>query len=252
MCALLEVKGVSISFGGVEALKDVSLKVEEGSLTGLIGPNGSGKSTLFNVITGIYRPSSGVVLFQGKRIDGLNPNEIYEMGIARTFQNPRPFGSMTTLENLMLSPKGQRGESILKAPLKRSWLDEELEIANNVKTLMSQVGMLDFYKIPASDLSGGHTKMLETSKGILGGARLILLDEPTAGVQYAVGRRIFEHIDSLRKRLNLTYFVIEHRIDILFDFADYVYVLHMGKLIAEGRPEEVASNPEVIKAYIGG
>jgi len=252
MGPILEVQGVSKSFGGVEALKDVTLKVEEGSVTGLIGPNGSGKTTLFNVIAGFYQPDSGRVLFEGRRIDGLNPDEVYNMGLARTFQNPRPFSSMTTLENLMLSPRGQIGESLAKAPLRRLWSGEEFKIAKNIKDFMSRVGIADLYKMRVSDLSGGHIKMVETSKGILGGARLILLDEPAAGLQYAVGRGVFEYINSLRKSLNLTFFVIEHRIDLLFDFADYIYVLHMGRLLSEGKPKEVASDPEVIRAYIGG
>jgi len=249
---ILEVQGISKRFGGVEALNDVSLNVEEGSLTGLIGPNGSGKSTLFNVISGFYKPDSGRVLFEGRRVDGLNPNEVYNMGLARTFQHPRLFQTMTTLENLMLSPKEQEGESLLKAPFRRRWSSEEFEIASNAKNLMGQFGMNDFYKTPVSELSAGHIKIIETSKGILGRAKLILLDEPTAGVQYALGRGIFEHINFLRKKFNLTFFVIEHRIDLLFDFAEYVYVLHMGKILSKGTSEEVAKDPDVIEAYIGG
>ncbi|MEM2538957.1 MAG: ABC transporter ATP-binding protein [Candidatus Bathyarchaeia archaeon] len=252
MNPILEVRGVSKRFGGVEALKDVSLKVKRGSITGLIGPNGSGKSTLFNVITGFYKPDSGSVYFEGKRIDGLNPNEIYNMGIARTFQIPRLFGSLTTLENMMLSPKGQRGESLLRAPLRKTWINEELQIADEVKNLLKEFDMDDLYKMPTSSLSGGHVKMVETSKGILGRAKLILLDEPTAGVHYAVGRGLFEYISYLRRTFNLTFFIIEHRIDLLFDYVDYVYVLHMGRLLSQGTPEEVASDPKVIEAYIGG
>lgn len=252
MVSILNVKGIKKTFGGVEAIRDVSLEVEEGSVTGLIGPNGSGKTTLFNIITGFYQPDAGTILFDGKQIEGLNPNEIYNLGLARTFQNPRLFSSMTMLENLMLSPKEQKGESVLRAPFKRSWSNEELKIAKDVKSLLSEIGMEDLYRTPVSDLSGGHVKMVETSRGILGGAKLILLDEPTAGVQYASGRGVFEHINHLRKSSKLTFFIIEHRIDLLFDFADYVYVLNMGQLISKGTPQEVASNPEVIKAYIGG
>ncbi|MCX8170959.1 MAG: ABC transporter ATP-binding protein [Candidatus Bathyarchaeota archaeon] len=252
MNSILEVRKVSKRFGGVEALKDVSLNVERESITGLIGPNGSGKSTLFNVITGFYKPDSGSVYFEGKRIDGLNPNEIYSMGIARTFQIPRLFASLTTLENMMLSPKGQKGENLLKAPLRKTWIKEESEIANEVKNLLKEFDMDGLHKMPASGLSGGHVKMVETSKGILGRAKLILLDEPTAGVHYAVGRNLFEYISYLRKTFNLTFFIIEHRIDLLFDYVDYVYVLHMGKLLSQGTPEEVASDPKVIEAYIGG
>ncbi|MBS7625130.1 MAG: ABC transporter ATP-binding protein [Candidatus Bathyarchaeia archaeon] len=249
---ILEVRNVSKRFGGVEALRDVSLEVKRGSITGLIGPNGSGKSTLFNVITGFYKPDSGSVYFEGRRIDGLNPNEIYNIGIARTFQIPRLFGSLTTLENMMLSPRGQKGESLLRAPLRKAWVNEELQIANEVKNLLKEFNMDGAYRMVASSLSGGHVKMVETSKGILGRAKLILLDEPTAGVHYAVGRSLFEYISYLRKTANLTFFIIEHRIDLLFDYVDYVYVLHMGRLLSQGTPEEVASDPKVIEAYIGG
>jgi len=252
MDPILRVQGVSKRFGGVEALKDVSLEVKRGSITGLIGPNGSGKSTLFNVITGFYKPDSGSVYFEGKRIDGLNPNEIYNMGIARTFQIPRLFGSLTILENMMLSPKGQRGESLVRAPFKKVWLDEEIQLANEVKNLLKEFDMDGLYKVYASELSGGHIKMVETSKGILGRAKLILLDEPTAGVHYAVGRNLFEYINYLRKSRDLTFFIVEHRIELLFDYVDYVYVLHMGRVLSQGTPDEVASDPKVIEAYIGG
>ncbi len=252
MGAILEVKSVAKSFGGVEAIKNISLKVEEGSVTGLIGPNGSGKTTLFNVITGFYQPDAGEVIFMGRRIDGLNPNDINNLGVTRTFQNPRLFGSMTTLENLMLCPKGQKGESLLKAPLRRLWVDEELRHAAGVKSLMTELGMEHLYRTTVADLSGGDLKMVETSKGILAGAKLVLLDEPTAGVQYAAGRGIFEHVNALRKMFNLTFFVIEHRIDLLFDFADFVYVLNMGQVLSQGKPQEVSKDPEVIKAYMGG
>ncbi len=252
MEAILEVKGIKKSFGGVEAIKDISLEVQKGSVTGLIGPNGSGKTTLFNVIAGFYKPDAGEVVFDGQRIDGLNPNEIYNLGLSRTFQNPRLFPSMTTLENLMLSPKGQRGESLLKAPLKRLWVDEELKHASEVQELMSEIEIGNLYKTTVADLSGGDTKMVETSKGILGGAKLILLDEPTAGVQYASGRSVFEHVNTLRKEFDLTFLVIEHRIDLLFDFTDYVYVLNMGEVLSKGKPQEVSEDREVIKAYMGG
>lgn len=249
---ILLVQNVSKRFGGVEALKDVNLKVERGSITGLIGPNGSGKSTLFNIITGFYKPDSGSVFFEGRRIDGLNPNEIYDMGIARTFQIPRLFSSLTILENMMLSPKGQKGEKLFRAPFRKEWIKEELQIASEVKSLLKEFEMDGIYDSYASSLSGGHIKMVETSKGILGRAKLILLDEPTAGVHYAVGRSLFEYISYLRKTRNLTFFIIEHRIDLLFDYVDYVYVLHMGKVLSQGTPEEVAADPKVVESYIGG
>lgn len=251
MAPILELSDVTKHFGGVKALTDVNLKVEKGSITGLIGPNGSGKSTLFNCVSGFYVPDRGSIVFEDKNIEGKNPNEIYNMGLARTFQHPRLFNQMTTLENFMLSPQKQAGENILKAPFRRLWRKQEVELAGESKKLIERFEMDDLYSSKINDLSGGHLKMVETSKGILGGATLVLLDEPTAGIQYGLGRRLFEHVKDMRERDDLTFLIIEHRIDLLFDIVDYVYVLHEGRLLFEGDPDTVSSNPEVQKAYFG-
>ena len=251
MYPILKLENVTKHFGGVKALTDVSLKVEKGSITGLIGPNGSGKSTLFNCISGFYVPDHGKIIFDDNRIEGKNPNDIYNMGLARTFQHPRLFNQMTTLENFMLSPKNQIGESILKAPFKRFWKDQEVDFAEKSKKLINRFEMNELYGTKIMDLSGGHMKMVETSKGILGGAKLVLLDEPTAGIQYSLGRSLFENIRDMRENDGLNFLIIEHRIDLLFDFVDYVYVLHEGRLLCEGDPETVSNDPEVQKAYFG-
>jgi branched-chain amino acid transport system ATP-binding protein len=251
MAPILKLDNVTKHFGGVEALTDVTLKVEEGSITGLIGPNGSGKSTLFNCVSGFYVPDRGNIVFEEKNIKGMNPNDIYNMGLARTFQHPRLFSQMTTLENFMLSPQNQAGESILKAPFKRLWKDQEVNLAGESKKLIERFEMDDLYGTRIKDLSGGHMKMVETSKGVLGGAKLVLLDEPTAGIQYSLGRSLFEYVKDMREKDGLTFLIIEHRIDLLFDFVDYVYVLHEGRLLAEGDPDSVSSDHEVQKAYFG-
>jgi branched-chain amino acid transport system ATP-binding protein len=251
MAPILKLNNLTKHFGGVKALTDISLNVEKGSITGLIGPNGSGKSTLFNCVSGFYVPDNGSIMFEDKDIGGMNPNDVYNMGLARTFQHPRLFSEMTTLENFMLSPKSQTGESILKAPFKRFWKDQEVKLAEESKNLISRFEMEDLYSSKIMDLSGGHMKMVETSKGILGDARLVLLDEPTAGIQYGLGRSLFEQVKDMRERDDLTFFIIEHRIDLLFDFVDYVYVLHEGRLLCEGDPDTVSCDPEVQKAYFG-
>lgn len=255
MSVILEVRDIAKYFGGVKALDGVSLTVPERGLIGLIGPNGSGKTTLFNVITGFYVPDRGSVLFRESdnlvRIDGLNPNEVFKKGIVRTFQIPRLFNSLTVLENLLVTPLGQRGENPVKALLKNSWSTQEKELAKKAIELLKVFNMLHYVNSKISELSAAHIKMLETIRGLMTPAKLYLLDEPAAGVDYAMARELFTYVRRLRDEHNLTFFIIEHRLEILMEYVDYVYVLHNGKLLSEGKPQEVISDPKVIEAYIG-
>ncbi len=255
MSNVLEVRDVAKYFGGVRALDGVSLSVPEKGLIGLIGPNGSGKTTLFNVITGFYVPDKGSVWFKESedmvRIDGLNPNEVFRRGIVRTFQIPRLFNSLTVLENLLVTPPGQKGESITKALFIKSWSDEEREFARRAINLLRLFGMSRYVDSKIYELSAAHIKMLETMRGLMTPAKLYLLDEPAAGVDYPVARELFTYVRRLREEQELTFLIIEHRLEILMEFVDYVYVLHNGKLLSEGRPQEVISDPKVIEAYIG-
>jgi branched-chain amino acid transport system ATP-binding protein len=248
---LLELVSVSKKFGGVEAIKDVSLGVKKGSITGLIGPNGSGKTTLFNVITGFYAPDSGVIRFKGERIDGLNPNETYALGLVRTFQSPRLFPKLTTLENLLVAPPTQSGEALIHAPWRKTWEKQERAIALDAKAVTEKLHLDGTEGQMVSDLSGAHMKLVESARGLLGGAELLLMDEPAAGVLYSTAREIFDYISLLRREYGLTFFVIEHRLDVLLDYVDYAYVLHLGKLLSKGTPEEVMSDRNVIEAYVG-
>lgn len=255
MSSVLEVEGVAKYFGGVRALDGVSLKVPEKGLVGLIGPNGSGKTTLFNVVTGFYVPDKGEILFRESRdlvrIDGLNPNEVFRRGIVRTFQIPRLFNSLTVLENLLVTPLGQRGESPARALFRSSWSKQEMELARKAVELLKMFGMLHYAHSKVSELSVAHIKMLETIRGLMTPAKLYLLDEPAAGVDYSMARKLFTYVKRLRDELGLTFFIIEHRLEILMEFVDYVYVLHNGKLLSEGKPQEVVSDPKVVEAYIG-
>ncbi len=255
MSTLLEVRDVAKYFGGVKALDGVSLTVPERGLIGLIGPNGSGKTTLFNVITGFYVPDRGSVLFRESndlvRIDGLNPNEVFKKGIVRTFQIPRLFNSLTVLENLLVTPLGQKGESPVRALFRNSWSKQERELASKAIELLKTFNMLHYVNSKISELSAAHIKMLETIRGLMTPAKLYLLDEPAAGVDYAMARELFTYVKKLRDEHNLTFFIIEHRLEILMEYVDYVYVLHNGKLLSEGKPQEVISDPKVIEAYIG-
>lgn len=255
MANILEVKGVSKRFGGVVALQDVSLSVPSQGIVGLIGPNGSGKTTLFNVVTGFYVPDKGEVWFndgnRSERIDGLNPNEVFAKGIVRTFQIPRLFKSLTVLENLLVTPFAQKGENPLKALKPSSWTEEERALARKAVSLLRRFGLLEYANVRVSELSGAHIKLLETIRGLMTPAKLFLLDEPAAGVEAGAAHELFRLVRELRSE-GYTFLIVEHRIEILMQYVDYVYVLHNGQLLAEGKPEEVTSNPKVVEAYIGG
>ncbi len=248
---ILKVVDVVKTFGGIRAVDGVSLTVEKSGIVGLIGPNGSGKTTLFNAITGFYPPDSGEIYFDGKRIDGLSPNETYGLGLVRTFQNPRLFKEMTVLENLLIPPKEQKGEELLTAPFERWWDAEEEQLTRRALSLSEIFMLRGLERGSTSDLSGGHMKLLETSRGLMGNPRMLLLDEPAAGVTYSLARQIFDHVTELRARLGLTFLIVEHRIDILLNYVDRVYVLHLGKVIFEGSPKDARSDRGVIKAYLG-
>ena len=250
MSGILEVKNVSKYFGGIKALDKVSLSVEERSIVGLIGPNGSGKTTLFNVISGFYHPDEGEIYFNGMRIDGMNPNELFRIGIVRSFQNPRLFQNMSVWGNVLVVPK-QKGESILLAPFRSKWEKEEMEIGKRGKSLIDIFHLNGSERKKASSLSGGQMKLLENMRGLMEKGRLFLLDEPAAGVAPKLAHDIFRFIKRLREEKGLTFFIIEHRLEILMNYVDYVYVLHNGRLLAKGRPEEVVKERRVIDAYIG-
>ncbi|MEE9591976.1 MAG: ABC transporter ATP-binding protein [Thermoplasmata archaeon] len=239
-------------FGGIRAVDGLTASVEEGTLVGLIGPNGSGKSTLFNVISGVYRPDGGRVIFQDERIDGLDPAEIFAKGIVRSFQNPRLFVGMTVLENALVPPRDQVGESVVNAPFPARWSDQEVSLAEEALDNLAR-HQLDAVRLNwATDISGGQMKLLEVARAMMGDPRLLLLDEPTAGVAPKLAMEIFEAIVALQKEFNLTFVVIEHRLSVLFDFVERVLVMHEGKLIFDGTPEDCVNDAKVLESYLGG
>lgn len=247
---ILKVEGVSKRFGGVVALDNVTLSVREGSVTGLIGPNGSGKTTLFNVISGFYPPDSGEVYFMGNKITGLNPNEIYNLGLIRTFQNPRLFPRLTVLENLLVAAES-RGERVISSIAKRNWIDDETKLVKKAYEVMKSIGLEGVERNIASDVSGAHMKLIETARSLMNNPKILLVDEPAAGISYSAAKNLFSYLLKLKEEYGITLFIIEHRIDILMNYVDYVYVLHLGKLLSEGTPREVLSDKKVIEAYIG-
>jgi len=249
--AAIEVQNVSKFFGSLRAVDDVSVSVEEKSLTILIGPNGSGKTTLINTIAGFYRADSGRVLFGGKDITKLPPHKIYRLGIARTFQIPNLFWKLTVLENAMSAVKGNPGEGFLRSIVKRSWIKQEKEAAELAFKTLNQVGLYEVWDKPAESLSGGQMKLLEIARGLMGGAKVVLLDEPISGVNPRLAHDIFGRLVSLRRDLGLTFFIIEHRLDVALQYIDTVVAMAYGKLIAAGKPELVMTDPRLIEAYLG-
>ncbi len=248
---LLELKNLRKDYGGLRAVDDVSLDVAEGAIVGLIGPNGSGKSTLLNLIAGSVRPSAGTVRFAGADISGLPADAVYNQGIARGYQEPALYFKMTALDNALLPIKGQRGESPWYAPWRRYWQREEAAHAATARDILEQVQLLGHYDSLAADLSGGQMKLLEIARALMSQPKLLLLDEPTAGVAPKLAYEIFEHIARLRADYGITFLIVEHRLEILFDFVDSVYVMHLGKLLAQGSAAEIAQHATVREVYFG-
>jgi branched-chain amino acid transport system ATP-binding protein len=248
---MLELRNVCKSFGALAAVNCVSLRVRQGQLVGLIGPNGSGKSTLLNLIAGAQRADRGQILFGAQEITRLPPDAIFRLGIGRSAQDPSLFFRMSVLDNALLPVKGQRGERPARAPWHRAWRRDEAAHAQEAARALRQVNLDGHLDRAAADLSGGQMKLLELSRTLMGRPRLMLLDEPTAGVAPALALDIFRRIADLRARAGLTFLVVEHRLEILFEFVDSIYVMHMGGLIAQGTPAEIERNALVREIYFG-
>jgi branched-chain amino acid transport system ATP-binding protein len=248
---ILRTDNISKSFGGIMAVDGVSISVARGSITGLIGPNGSGKSTLFDVICGTQSKFSGSVFFEGKRIDKLSSHKIFELGLGRTFQTPRLFTGMTILENAMLAGKKQAGENPFVSPLTRRWESEEVDLARKTQGELEALEISHLYDKLSSEISGGQMKLLQLANALTGDPKMLLLDEPTAGVAPRLAQDIFESIEKLRREKGKTFFIIEHRLQVLFKHVDYLFVMHQGSVIAEGKPSDVTKSQQVIDAYLG-
>lgn len=249
--AMLQIRNLTRSFGGLRAVDGVSLEVGRGQIAGLIGPNGSGKSTLLNLVAGQLHPDSGDILFEGRDISAAAPDEINRLGLVRGYQDPALFFQMTVLDNTLLPMKGQLGESPLHAPRHSHWHAQEWDHARVAAGLLARLGLKRHFDKRASDLSGGQMKLLDVARSLSGEPRMMLLDEPTAGVAPKLAREIFGHIAMLNRERSLTFLIIEHRLEILFDFVDHVFVLHMGKLLASGSPEQIIRDATVREVYFG-
>lgn len=251
MAPILRLEDVRKHFGGLHAVDGVTFEVDEGELVGLIGPNGSGKSTLFNVISGVYRPDGGTIRFQGNHIDGMEPWEIFTRGVVRSFQNPRLFHGMTVVENALLPARDQKGERLVNAPFPRRWEAQEKRLALDALEILAR-NQLEAVRLNwATDISGGQAKLLEVSRTMMAAPKLLLLDEPTAGVAPKLAQEIFDEIASLRGEHGLTFLIIEHRLEVLLRTVERVLVLHQGRLLFDGTPDEAVKEPAVVDAYLG-
>jgi len=249
---LLTVDRVEKAFGGIHAVDRCSLSVLPKTITGLIGPNGAGKSTLFNIIAGLYRPDGGEIHFGGRRIDGLPPYDIVNLGLTKTWQIPHELRNLTVLENAVLAAKHNSGEHLLNlfAHPRAVKQDEKLwrARAREVLKLTQLDGLANEH---ARALSGGQKKLLELSRALMSDPTLVLLDEPVAGVNPALAGSLMDLIERLRKG-GRTFFLIEHDMNVVMNRCDWVIVMHQGRRIAEGPPESVRANATVIDSYLGG
>ena len=250
--AMLEVKNISISFGGLKAVNDFSVTIEKGQLYGLIGPNGAGKTTVFNLLTGVYKPDTGTILLDGKNITGRSTIEINQDGIARTFQNIRLFKELSVLDNVKVGLhnhfKYSTIEGILRLP---RYYKVEKQMNERAMELLKVFELDSVADYKASNLPYGDQRKLEIARAIATGARLILLDEPAAGMNPQESHELMEFIRLLKKQ-GYTVLMIEHDMSVVMNISDRIYVIDHGKPIAEGLPEEIAKNQKVIDVYLGG
>jgi ABC-type branched-subunit amino acid transport system ATPase component len=242
---LLQVESVNKRFGGTVANQDISLQIPEGSIIGLIGPNGSGKTTLFNSIVGSHRIDSGTIKYQGRNITDLSIPAIARLGMLRTFQQTRIYGQMSCIQNMQISAPFERKNFL---SLFKSFPEDQMERINDLLTF---VGLYSKRNLLAGDLSFGQQKLLEFAMALIAEPKLLLLDEPTAGINPTLINGLIDRLKVANQELGITLFIIEHNMRVIMNIADHIYCLAHGKMLAEGPPDEIQNDQRVIDAYLG-
>lgn len=248
--AILTTEKLTKKFGELTAVDDVNIKVNSGVFAILFGPNGAGKTTLVNIVTGYLKKDYGKVYFDGKDITKLSAAETYKLGLARSFQIPRIFPRLTVLENILMAEVNP-GESFIKAPIKFTWREAEREKVKRAFDVLETIGLEDQWDRLGGELSGGDTKLLDVGKALMSNAKMLMVDEPIAGVNPSFAHSILERLQNITRTRNLTTLIVEHRLDIALKYVDYAYAMASGKIIAEGRPDEVIRTKEVAESYLG-
>ena len=247
---ILKATDVVKRFSGNTVLNGCSLELDEGKIYQLIGPNGSGKTTLINTIAGMYKPDKGKIMFKDVDITKMDPYHTFMTGLVRTWQIPQPFIELTTRENMMVAKNG-KGESFGTVMLPTKWSDEEFTNDMSSTDVLKMINLIKKEGIQSKGLSGGQQKLLELGRAIMTNVKLILMDEPIAGVNPTLAHEIFDQITNMCRKENITFLIVEHRLDISLQYTDHVFAMNNGTIIAEGDSEEILKHPKVIESYIG-